>query len=222
MSNKRTMFKLAVAQLFLLSLFLPGSSYSQFKIGITSGINYSSLSGDSPKNADYGKGIGAVAGLTTEFNITKSLKINIQPRYVQRNGKISYDVNQDEPVDSFKTKLSYISLPVILKVPALTNNTFFNGGVDFSYLIKSEMEYELVNSPPVNLEEALKKFDLAMLFGFGVNIPVGKKFGIEIEARYSQSILNLSSGSKNLFNGGLPDRFRSGGFQLLSNINYTL
>lgn len=213
--------KVSVAVVILAIICMQTSdSLAQTKFGLTGGINYTSVSGDAPEEVSYSKGIGMVVGLTGEFYITKDIKFNFQPRYVQRNGKIGYDVGEDEPLDSFKTKLNYFSLPLIVKVPAITDKTFFNGGIDLAYLLNAERVNISETGEPNDIKSALNEFDVAFLVGFGISFPVQKHFGIDLEARYMQSVSNLSK--NNTFQGSLPARFRSSGFQLLTNIYYIL
>ncbi len=210
--------------IFSIMLFValnPGISFSQFKLGITTGINMTSISGDAPEDAGYSKGTGLVFGLTGEYNITRDLIINIQPRYVQKKGKIYYEVNKEDPVDSFETELDYFSLPLILKIPALTSITFFNGGIDISYLSKASIRNIIGESIEKDMTDNLNKFDLSFLFGFGLSFKVFKNVRLDAEARYTQSVSNLGKNTELIFNGALPERFRSSGLQLLTNIYYT-
>ncbi|MBK8380317.1 MAG: PorT family protein [Ignavibacteria bacterium] len=207
---------------FLVCIFMfPQISFSQWKLGLTTGVNMTSLSGDSPEDAGYSKGAGLIFGLSGEYNITKDLIINIQPRYVQKKGKIYYEIRKEDPIDSFETELDYFSLPLILKIPALTSITFVNGGIDVSYLSKANIRRITGVEDEKDITEYLNKFDLSFLFGLGLSFNVFKNVSLDAEARYVQSVSNLGKNSELLYNGALPERFRSSGFQLLTNIYYT-
>ncbi|HMS65303.1 MAG TPA: porin family protein [Ignavibacteria bacterium] len=203
-------------------LFISGNSYSQTKIGITTGVNLTSIRGNAPEDANYSSSSGLIFGLSGEFNITKSLKLVFQPEYVQRNGYVGYDVKRSpDYVDSLETNLDYIILPVILKIPALTNSTYFNGGVSFGYLTKASIKNIILNSPSKDIESSLNSFDVSFLFGFGATIHIYQNFDLDLEARYTQSVNNLGSGVN--FDGNtLPTRFRSAGLQFITNILYTI
>lgn len=202
-------------------LFITSISSAQTKIGISTGANLTSISGDAPKDGSYTGSPGLILGLSGEFNITKSLKIVIQPGYVQRNGKINYEYDRlNNDIDSFSTSMSYVNLPVLLKVPALNNVTYFNGGFSVSYLTQSSLKYLVTNQPTADLDSLVNKFDFSLLFGFGATIHIYKNIGLDLEARYTQSIVNLSSGNTT-FGTTLPVRFRSSGFQFLTNILYS-
>lgn len=206
--------------LFVSFLSLPVHGFSQSKIGITSGITYTSISGDEPENAGYSKGVGYLFGLTGELNITKDLKICLQPQYLRNSTVIFYEQRNVDPVDSFKLNLDYFSLPVLLKIPALSGIAYFNSGVGFSYLSKSTLSDQTGTGTERDLNDKLNRFDFSVIFGFGLNFPIYDKFELEFEARYSQSLLNLSNGST-AFTGTLPDRYRSSGFHLITDIIYS-
>ncbi|MFZ1323361.1 MAG: porin family protein [Ignavibacteria bacterium] len=206
--------------IFFYSLAFQSDCISQTKLGITTGFTFSSLSGDAPENVEYSKSSGIVFGLTGEFNITKDLKLNFQPEYYSNKSTISYDIGRKEPIDSLKLNFEYLSLPVILKIPALTSITYFNSGFSVSYLMNSKITDNDGADYSVDLNNLVNKFDVAILFGVGMNFPVYKQFELEFEARYTQSILNLSNGSTS-FSGTFPDRYRASGFMLLADIIYS-
>ncbi len=108
-----------------------------------------------------------------------------------------------------------------MKIPALTNSTYFNGGVSFGYLTKASIKNIILNSPSKDIESSLNSFDVSFLFGFGATIHIYQNFDLDLEARYTQSVNNLGSGVN--FDGNtLPTRFRSAGLQFITNILYTI
>lgn len=115
--------------------------------------------------------------------------------------------------------MDYIILPVILKIPAITNTTYFNGGISLGYLTQSTLTNVVANSPSQNIDSLINSFDFSFIFGFGATIHITKRIDMDLEARYTQSVNNLSKDVN--FNGNtLPTRFRSAGFQFITNILY--
>lgn len=204
----------------LFSILYSAETQSQTKLGISTGINYTSLSGLIKSSAIYSASPGLILGLSGEFNITKDLKIVFQPGYIQRNGKISYDIRGVGLIDSFKTKLNYINLPVFLKIPALNKVAYFNSGFSTSFLGSSNLEYLQKDSADLDLSPVLKTFDISMLFGVGATIHISKKFDLDLEGRYTQSLISVTNGEK-LDNKSLPESFRFSGFQFITNLLYT-
>lgn len=210
----------AIFYLILISfLFLSGNSISQTKIGLSTGVNLTSFSGDSEDNASFSSSPGLILGLSGEFNITKDLKIVFQPGYIQRNGNVSYSERFKGDIDSFKTKLNYLNFPLFLKIPALNKVAYFNSGISASYLMSSSLEYLLKDTASTDLDQVLNTFDFSFLFGVGATIHLSKKIDIDFEARYTQSIVSAGNG-ESLDSKAIPTRLRYAGFQFLTNILY--
>jgi hypothetical protein len=62
--------------------------------------------------------------------------------------------------------------------------------------------------------------DVGALFGFGVVFPVGRP-KLTTELRYVQGLVNLSNDSGDA-STALPDRFHSGGLELMAGILFPL
>jgi len=72
-----------------------------------------------------------------------------------------------------------------------------------------------------DVKDAFNSIDLSADFAFGVMFPIGRP-KITVEARYTQSILNLAKQGQNPDPDALPTRFRSSGFQLFAGLLYPL
>jgi hypothetical protein len=189
-------------------------------IGVFAGGDYSGLSGDAPQDAAYARKFGFLGGVSVEFNITKDIKLLLQPMYNIKNSKLLYDIGETELYDSLQFKFEYIRVPLLAKINAFNGVTYFLSGVDFGYLLKSTAnDKEKITEKDIS--SYVNKFDLAALFGVGVNFKV-KSNDLYLELRYSQSLLNMSNNSQNKFDSYLPTRFRLMGFQLLTGFNFNL
>ncbi|HRI86523.1 MAG TPA: porin family protein, partial [Ignavibacteria bacterium] len=164
---------------------------SQTTVGLIGGLNIQSISGDAPQNASYGSKTGYMFGLSAETNITKEIKIVLQPNYSVYRTIISYDIGREDPVDSMNVKMSYFRVPVLAKLEAFNGVTYFLSGLDFGFLQDSKIQDINKTSEEKDISESFEKFDLAAAFGVGVKFPV-KRFVISAEGRYSQSLFNLS------------------------------
>lgn len=216
-SRNTNTFKLCIV--FISFLFISGKSFSQTKIGLSTGVNLTSFSGVSEDNASFSSSPGLILGLSGEFNITKDLKIVFQPGFIQRNGNISYSINFKGEIDSFKTKLNYLNFPLFLKVPALNKVAYFNSGISASYLMSSSLEYTQKDTSDTDLDQVLNSFDFSFIFGVGATVHLSKKIDIDFEARYTQSIVSAGNG-ESLGTRAIPTRLRYAGFQILTNILY--
>jgi len=198
-------------------LVLSVVSNAQTTVGLIGGLNMQSISGDAPKDASYGLKTGYMFGISAEANVSKEIKIVLQPNYTLYQTVIAYDIGREDPVDSMNVKMSYFRVPVFAKIEAFNGVTYFLSGLDFGFLQDSKIQDVNKTTEERDISESFEKFDLAAAFGVGVKFPV-KRFIISAEGRYSQSLLNLS---KENFNS-LPSRFRLSGFQFMTYISYIL
>jgi len=204
--------------ILILPLLLSRFAGAQPAVGFWGGLNRAHLSGDAPEDAGYQNRLGLAAGVVGEFNLTKDVKLSLQPMYLQRGSKIAFDVpNQAEPRDSLDVKLNYFSLPVMIKVISGNGKTYVSSGLDFGVLLQAESSDLNQDGETQDIKNLFQDFDLAVNLGFGVMLPVGAPL-LTFELRYSQSLLNLSKAEENPEAAALPERFRSTGLQLLAGL----
>jgi hypothetical protein len=190
-------------------------------IGITVGGDLTSLSGNAPDDAEYAGNTGFLIGMSGEFNITNDITIQFQPLYNSKSSRLLFDVGEVEMQDSMRLNFGYLKIPISAKFYSKSGSTYFLSGLDLGFLLNSEA-YTLENpEEKVDLTDKLNSFDVAVLFGFGVNFNLGNNL-IFLELRYEQSILNLSDSSDVDKNNYYPDRFRFGGLQLLTGFNFSI
>lgn len=192
---------------------------AQVRIGAYGGITNTSLSGDAPPGGEYGKRIGPVIGALVEIPVAHNVLISVQPAWVSRGTKISYQVEgQTEREDSLSLALNYASIPILMKIETAGGKVFINSGVDFGFLLDATMSQVEGDGEDEDVKDLLKDYDIAVNFGVGGQFPIGLP-RLTIEARYTQSITNISDVSVD-FGGDIPipTRFRSSGFEFLAGI----
>ena len=195
----------------ILVLTLAPKSQAAVHLGITGGINNTSLKGDAPDKVKLASLTGPMLGVVAEFDIAKDVRLSIQPMFVRKGSKLLFEVpDQEERADSLRVELDYISVPLLAKILAGNERTYVTGGLDFAFLANATLTGR---GEGEDVADIFKNFDLSAIFGFGVNFPVGKPT-INVEFRYTQSILNIADVEES--NLGLPVRIRSSGFQLLA------
>jgi hypothetical protein len=196
----------------LLAVGTVSSANAQISVGAVVGLNRSSISGDSPDKVSYSTRTGLVAGAVIEIPVAKSVHLVFQPGFVQRGVKLGYDVGNPEPVDSGSVALDYLSMPVLIKVLADNGWLYVTSGLDFGYLSSATLTE---GSAETDVSAALSDWDVAVIFGVGGLIPIGRP-SLTLEARYSQSLVNLPDATAG--SSSLPARFRSSGFQFLAGV----
>jgi hypothetical protein len=190
-------------------------------VGIFVGADLSYLTGDAPKDASYAGKPGFLGGLSAEFNLTKDIKLLLQPTYNLKNTKVLYDVGEEDPRDSLLLKFSYFRVPVLMKINAFNGVTYFLSGLDFGFLLSSKLSKTVNPSEETDISNLVNKFDLSVIFGFGVKFKLWSN-SLFAELRYSQGLLNMSDNSVTKFDSYLPARFRVMGLQLLAGYNFNL
>lgn len=185
------------------------------QIGIQGGLNRAAIQGDAPPNAQYAGGFGFMGGIVFDLPIARDVFLSAQPMYARRGTGIAFAVEgEEEPRDSLDVTLTYFAVPLLAKVQAAHGRTYVTGGVEVGWLLDATLAGR---GSDEDITSAFQDVDVAALFGFGVVFPIGAP-RIMVEARYAQSLLNLSAGGEGPGGAELPDRFRANGFQLLTGL----
>ncbi len=190
-------------------------------VGIFAGADLSSLTGDAPKDAEYSGSVGYMGGISVELNLTKDIRLLLQPTYSIKKVKVLYDIGEIDPLDSLRLKFEYFRVPVLAKINAFNGVTYFLSGLDFGLLLNSKLSKTVNTSEETDISNLVNEFDLSAIFGFGVNFKI-KSNALYFELRYSAGLLNMSNNDVNKFDSYLPTRFRLSGFQLLTGFNFNL
>lgn len=200
-----------------LMLGLAPRADAQIRIGAYGGITSTSFNGDLPSGAEYTKRIGPALGALVEFPVAENVLISVQPAWVSRGTKLAVKV-EDELQDSLSLGLSYASLPVLMKIETAGGKLFVNSGLDFALLLDATASPVDGDGEDEDIKDKFKDFDLAANFGVGGQFPIGRP-RVTIEARYTQSLTNLSAVSVDIGADVLvPTRVRSSGFEFLAGI----
>jgi len=185
------------------------------QVGIQGGLNRAGIQGDAPPNAQYTGGFGYMVGIVFDLPIATDVFLSFQPMYAVRGTGIAFAVEgEEEPRDSLDVALTYVSVPLLAKVRAAHGRTYVTGGLDVGWLLDATLSGR---GPDEDIASVFEDLDVAALFGFGVVFPIGRP-QLTLEARYAQSLLDLSAGGETPDGAALPERFRVNGFQLLTGL----
>lgn len=211
------MKKLLFLPLLLLSglLFAP-SAHAQFTLGAYGMLNSADLSGDAPEDFSYGGSTGFGFGLIGEFHLTDDVWLSVQPGIHPKGAALEFQFEDEEdPTKVGSVDLSYFSVPVLAKFVTVGGKVYVISGVNFGFLTGAEIKPEEGESEPVDVKDSMRSFDLAVDFGVGGQLPVGR-IRIMLEARYEQGLLNIVE--EDIVEDALKTRVRSSGLQLLAGI----
>ena len=211
-----------VRGIFLLTLLsLPTGAESQIALGVQGGLGSFKVKGDAPERFEYGGLRGGTAGLVLEWNLTDDLALSFQPTWAQKGTSVNVEVKgKQEPVDSMELRLTYLSLPVVVKVATRSGRGFVTAGVDVGYLDTASLT--VGDSPGIDVLDSLESTDVSALFGVGGTIRRGRPT-ITFEARYNQSLFRvLPPSAPRELTSALPDGFRSSGYRLILGVLFPL
>ena len=171
--------------IFLAFFFFLGSSlpsYGDFKI--MGGFNLSNYSGD--ENIIWTYKMGLQAGLGIEVDITYRTLFEVDILFFQKGSRTgpSKDLLEERHV------LSTMSVPILLRSKFLHGTSpYVVGGVEFAGIISNTMKQK--GEEPVDLEGALKQFDISAVFGGGFEMELKEQLFLFIEARCHLGQRNL-------------------------------
>ncbi len=191
---------------------------SAVAVGAFGGVNLGDLSGDAPAGASFVSSTGFAAGLLGEFRVASDVWLSLQPMYIQKGSDLRFKPTRFGQADTLGLTLDYVTLPILLKIVSGNGKTYVSGGVDAGYLVNATLSNE---SESRDVVDSFNKIDLSADFAFGVMLPIGRP-KVTLEARYSQSILNVAKEGQNPEEEALPARFRSSGLQLYAGLLYPL
>ncbi len=211
--------------LFFISVFVVALSLkadAQTSLGVIGGINLISISGDAPQDVSYSGGAGYMFGLSAETRIGKGIMLMLQPNYSHTQTGLGVDIGEEYPKDSMNASFNYFRIPLLAKIEAFNNVTYFLSGLDVGILKDAKIQDVNKTKEETDISDNLNKIDLAAVFGVGVKFKLSPKFNLGLEGRYNQSLLNLSKNDNGNSINNLPSRFRQSGFQFLSCITFNL
>lgn len=205
--------------LVLFMVLAVSQAHADGAVGFFGGLNFGSLSGDTPPNTSYSGRTGFMAGAFGEIRIAKDVMLSLQPMFVQKGSTITLKpITEDgEPIQN-DLRLDYISFPVMFKIQSNNRATYFSGGLDLAYLLDAQLT---ASGEETDVAGIISQYDLSADFAFGGQISLGSPF-LTLELRYSQSLLNVADLEVGDENQELPVRFRSSGFQFLAGLLFPL
>lgn len=211
-------------QLFLtlsaLCMTLPASA--QHRIGMAGGLNLARFDTEitpSEKLSNYtGIGLGGILDLHLANNVT----LRLQPMYLQKGAKLESD---ELPDLEFKFKLSYVELPVLLKL-ALgkgASRPYLLAGPAVGFLSSAKIAVKASGTPEVAVDakEFFKDIDFNLAFGAGLSFAAGKNV-IFFEGRYALGIANIAENVTDEEGAVVEGNVKTRGIQIMAGVLFPL
>jgi hypothetical protein len=200
-------------QVLGLVLCFGGRAAAQSRLGVTAGLNWSTLGGDAPQDAEYRRVIGVNAGIVGDLALTDDVTLSFQPMYVRRGTDIYFDIGKEEPRDSLELRFDYIDCLVMVKVFADNGYSYFTSGVGLGFLTQATLKD--IRAEEKDVASLFRDFDVSIAFGVGFMVPA-KNTLVTFELRYQQSLISMFDSDADMSAEGFAPRLRSSGFQLLA------
>ena len=173
----------------ILSLLMMGISFAQMpKIGITAGLNASSIIATGINNSKYKAGFQA--GVVADFGITQNFSIVPELLFAQRGSK--YEVNEPPPVGTVSTTLNYLQLPVNAAYKfdvGMGSKVFVFAGPYLGYGLSGSLK-------SVNGSSSIKYGSNGVFkyFDFGIDIGVGYLYEkVFFKLQWNPGLININN-----------------------------
>jgi hypothetical protein len=166
--------------LCILLLWISGGMLAQeISFGAKGGVNFANLGGDDADEVDMESLTGFHLGLLAELKFNESFAFQPEVLYSSQGAKASetfFDEDFGNMNVDVKLKLSYISLPLLLKFYPLEGLSL-DIGPQVSFLVDSEAEADVQGENfSIDIKDETNSFDFSGAFGVGYSLPVGLFF----------------------------------------------
>ncbi|MEJ2483768.1 MAG: outer membrane beta-barrel protein [Gemmatimonadota bacterium] len=202
-----------------LSLMMAPMAQAQVRFGAYGGLVRSGFSGDAPKDTEYRHRTGPVIGALFEIPVAENVRISVQPSWLKRGTKIAVNVQgEDERQDSLSLGLSYVSVPILMKIETAGGRIFVSTGAEAGVLLDATLSPVQGGGEGEDVGRLFRDLDLAVDFGVGGQFPIGLPT-LTAEVRYTQSLTDISQVEVDVgAEERVPARVRSSGFAILAGI----
>jgi hypothetical protein len=192
--------------------------HAQVHTGLFVGINSTGFGGDRPAKSSYAAQYGYQFGAHADFYIAEDIAINFQPIFTSRQTNVQYDVNyQYEPYDSLTYSLSFIELPVQIKVMADNQFAYVTAGLAMIFPIEGTWTNNRTASS--QKIDDLKSLSINAQFGVGIQFSIGRP-SMFVELSYIQGLTNLTTDE--IAELGLDTKLKLNSIQLNTGVFFSL
>lgn len=184
--------KKIILSLGLLAGVVSAANAQEARFGVKAGIGLASVSGDGASSGDKKNLVVPSAGVMADISFSDLISFHPELLFSQKG------IRYESGANYAQTRLSYLDLPLLLRVKA--DGLFFEAGPQVGFLIgeKDEINIQGLGSSTSNSTNGTRKVDVGYLVGVGYQLPMGVEFGV----RYNGGISDLSdpSGSSKVRN----------------------
>ena len=188
-----------------LMVFATQSASAQLSLGVVGGVNSSSLRLDvdqpiavplptgGSEQGSFNYRTRFAFGGVAEYYFSPVVGLSVQPMYLQQGGKFVFEGPVVAPLNAeTTTKLSYIDIPVMLKVQVgrTSIRPYLMSGFSLGFLTSAK---SVSGGEETNIKDSIKSTNATWIFGGGLNLPVARNT-VFIEGRYRLGLKNIDEG----------------------------
>lgn len=169
-----------------------------FRIGITSGLNFSKHS-EEMKHEEFRYRIGYIGGMFLLYNFNEWIGVQTELLYSMKGNVRVTPVPQSNSESKVFTKLNYIEVPLLIKLSFQLEfpvKPFIIAGPSFSLLQTAEAEAEWPfssNTTEIDQKDFWKQSEFGIVLGVGGDYEFGlHRIGFNL--RYDLGLNNINAG----------------------------
>jgi hypothetical protein len=198
-------------------LFVPFGrvAAAELEIGASVGVIRSTIAGSVPAGSSFeslGTGSAAIA---IAYRLARDVSLLLEPGYAAAGAQVAVEaLDTPEKKGVLDVRIPYYSLPVGVRIASSGGRGFVVGGFEARWIQDVEAELLVAPGGTTDITDRISPFDLAMNMGAGYCFP-WDRVRVQLEARYSQGLLNLDDGVSEQVEAPFPLRFRANGLGLV-------
>ncbi len=213
-------------------LFATQSASAQLSLGVVGGVNSSNLkvdvdqpiavplpTGGNVQGSFNSRTTFAIGGVA-EYYFSPMVGLSVQPMYSQHGSKFVFDGPVVAPLNAESTtKLSYVDIPVMLKVQFGRSNVrpYVTSGFTLGFLTSAK---SVGGGEETNIKDSVKSTNSYWSIGGGLNLPVTGKT-VFIEGRYTLGLTNINEGPQ-IQPLSATAELKTKGFQFMAGVTFPL
>jgi len=175
-----------------------------FRVGLSGGVNSTWLMNknvfDANDALDIAATFGGRFGVDAIYSFNEKIGVGVGFNFVSRNSQ-KYTGDNTGLDGDLTTKLNYFDIPLMLRLTS-SGGTYFEIGPQFGFLTSAEESYEgdslsTWDYDDVDIKNSFETTNIALVFGFGVDIDVTENIFITTGLRLGYGFTDVTKEYKN-------------------------
>lgn len=174
-----------------------------FRVGLSGGVNSTWMMNKNVFDYDDGLDVattfGGRLGLEAIYSFNDNVGVGVGFNFLSRNSQKYTGDNRGNDVrldGDLTSKMNYFDIPLTLRITS-SGGTYFEVGPQFGFLTSAKETYKNNSNPlldydNVDIKNSFNKTNIALVFGFGVDIDVTEKIFITTGLRLGYGFTDVT------------------------------